>query len=148
MQADALESSSTLMGSGVWLRPGGFGCCVCSVTLPESSLQAPSCNPPELHYSIKGCVMNTRLWDAHSEKNSLFFNELMNQNVCMFLWSALESFPTTSPLLSPFFLSFLSSFTTFLSHPCTHPTNPKSVILWGQFFIWMLLLACFFSGTE
>lgn len=44
----------------------------------------------------------------------IFFNEL---NICMFIWSALESFPTTSHLLSRFFHSFLFPFTFSLFPP-------------------------------
>lgn len=46
------------------------------------------------------------------KKNAIFFNEL---NVCMFIRSALESFPTISPLLSRFVPSCPITFS--LSHP-------------------------------
>lgn len=83
----------------------------CSLPLQESSLQAPSGFQPDFYCSVKVCVA-TRGFEVPTEeiiKNSRILYFSMNHNVHIFLWSALESFPTTSPLLSPFFLSFLIS---------------------------------------
>lgn len=152
MQANMLNREEQQQQSpGLWgLTPAWrVWLLCCSVPLQESSLQAP-----ELCYSIEGCVMNIRLRDPHSEKilkNSKILYFSMNQWIKMFVCSS-DQHLSLSPLHLPSFLvSFcLSSplLPSFFPHPCAHPTNPKSVILWGQFFIWMLLLACFFSGTE
>lgn len=50
----------------------------------------------------------------------------MDHDVCIFLWSALESFPTTSPHLPPFFLSFLISHLSFPTPVLTSLTQSQS----------------------
>lgn len=90
-----------------------------AVSLLEGS--APSWDQPESRCSIRDCMISIWLRNGHSENKSkkiwqfwIFFNEL---NICMFVWSALESFPTTSHLLSRFFPSFLFPFTFSLFPP-------------------------------